>query len=57
MFVSLKIADVSSEIFVLHIAVIPPSISFTSICMAGHSATLVRTRPVLRAGHSAPDFS
>ncbi|CAG8721229.1 11480_t:CDS:1, partial [Funneliformis caledonium] len=24
---------------------------------AGHSATLVRARPVLRAGHSAPDFS
>ncbi|CAG8642934.1 9852_t:CDS:2, partial [Ambispora gerdemannii] len=56
----LKLHDVSSGIFVLHIAtqqVIPPSTSFTSICVAGHSATLVRARSMLRTGHSVPDLT
>ncbi|CAG8514404.1 10040_t:CDS:2 [Ambispora leptoticha] len=37
--------------------VIPPSTSFTSICVAGHSATLVRARSMLRTGHSVPDLT
>ncbi|CAG8544169.1 10634_t:CDS:2, partial [Funneliformis mosseae] len=29
----------------------------TSICVAGHFATLVRARSILRTGHSVPDLT